>query len=364
MSSLAQARRLPLRLLVAGSAALLLITTLLVDTAWSHGSAIDPPSRNYGCWQRWGDDFQNPNMAVEDPMCWQAWQADTNAMWNWNGIYIDGVGGDHQGAIPDGQLCSAGHTSDGRYAALDNPGPWQAAEVNNSFTVKVHDQALHGADYYRVYVTRQGFDPLTDSLGWGDLELVTETGVIPPGVGDPEDDPVLNGVSVTIDVNAPGRTGRHIVYTLWKASHQDQTFYLCSDVRFPGGPDDPPPTDPPPSDPPPSDPPPTTPPPAGDGACTASYTKAGEWPGGFQGDVQVTAGDSTISGWTVEMAFPNGQSVSSMWSATLGGSGSTVTASNMGYNGNLAAGQSAQFGFLGSWNGTTNTDPSLTCTAS
>jgi predicted carbohydrate-binding protein with CBM5 and CBM33 domain len=354
MSALAQARRLPLRLLVVGSAALLLITTLLVDVAWSHGSTIDPASRNYGCWKRWGSDFQNPEMAVEDPMCWQAWQADPNAMWNWNGLYIDGVAGDHQGAIPDGQLCSAGHTSAGRYAALDAPGAWQATDLANTFDVKVHDQALHGADYYRVYVTRQGFDPLTDPLGWDDLELRAETGVIPPGAGQDETDPVLNGVTVTIeDVTAPGRTGRHIVYTIWKASHADQTYYLCSDVRFAGGAADPPPTGPPP----------TSPPPAGDGDCTASYTKASEWQGGFQADVRVTAGGAAISGWTVTMAFPNGQTISSMWNAAPGGTGSNATATNMSYNGNLAAGQSAQFGFLGSWNGTANDPPGVTCTA-
>ncbi|MFE2435212.1 hypothetical protein ACFXA8_10995, partial [Streptomyces sp. NPDC059409] len=29
-------------------------------TAVAHGSVVDPASRNYGCWERWGDDFQNP----------------------------------------------------------------------------------------------------------------------------------------------------------------------------------------------------------------------------------------------------------------------------------------------------------------
>jgi hypothetical protein len=37
-------------------------------TAVAHGSVVDPASRNYGCWDRWGDDFQNPAMADEDPM--------------------------------------------------------------------------------------------------------------------------------------------------------------------------------------------------------------------------------------------------------------------------------------------------------
>src|SRR5690606_32235816 len=141
--------------------------------AYAHGSTIDPASRNYGCWKRWGHDFQNPIMATQDPMCWQAWQADPNAMWNWNGLHIDGAGG----------------TADGRYRALDTPGNWVATNVSNNFTVKLHDQALHGADYIRVYVTRQGYDPLTQPLRWADLELRADTGRIAPGVGTRESDP-------------------------------------------------------------------------------------------------------------------------------------------------------------------------------
>ncbi|WP_019818587.1 lytic polysaccharide monooxygenase auxiliary activity family 9 protein [Saccharomonospora saliphila] len=203
-------------------AATLLAMTGLAGVASAHGSATDPPSRNYGCWERWGDDFQSPDMATEDPMCWQAWQDDPNAMWNWNGLFRDGVGGDHQGAIPDGQLCSAGQTSNGRYNSMDAVGEWKAVERDNDFTVNVYDQAKHGADYYHVYITEQGFDPLTQELGWGDLELVTEVGPRPPA----------NNTS--FDVDAGDRTGRHIVYTIWKASHMDQTYYFCSDVIFSG----------------------------------------------------------------------------------------------------------------------------------
>ncbi|MFC3994307.1 lytic polysaccharide monooxygenase [Nocardiopsis sediminis] len=220
------------RVSVVASAVLILLSVFLVGNAAAHGSTIDPPSRNYGCWQRWGGDFQNPDMATEDPMCWQAFQADPQAMWNWNGLYREQVGGDHEGALPDGTLCSGGRTASGRYDAMDTPGAWQTTDVANDFTVTVHDQALHGADYYRVYVTRQGFDPTTDRLGWGDLELAGETGVIAPGEGAPSTEPDLNGVSVEIDVSAPGRTGHHIVFMIWQASHFDQTFYGCSDVNF------------------------------------------------------------------------------------------------------------------------------------
>jgi predicted carbohydrate-binding protein with CBM5 and CBM33 domain len=371
-----QRKQLILRALAVAATVLVIITAGWADIASAHGSAIDPPSRNYGCWKRWGGNFQSPEMASQDPMCWQAWQADPNAMWNWNGLYREGVAGNHQGAIPDGQLCSAGNTGGPRYAALDVPGAWQAAQKNNNFSVTVHDQARHGADYYRVYVTKQGFNPLTQRLGWGNLELLASTGVIPPGQGTPTNDPVLNGVSNTINVSAPGRTGRHIVYTIWQASHSDQSYYWCSDVIFPGGSGgNPTPTATPTRTPTPAPTPTRTPtptptrttappatPPAGTGGCSVAYSIVGEWTGGFQADVKVTAGNSAISGWTVNWTYANGQQIGSIWGATVTSSGASVTARNVAYNGTLGAGASTTFGFTGSWTGS-NAVPTATCTA-
>jgi chitin-binding protein len=361
--------RLVSRVLAVASAAMLLLATVLFDTASAHGSTINPASRNYGCWQRWGSDFQNPRMATEDPMCWQAWQADSTAMWNWNSLYREGVAGNHQGAIPDGELCSGGQTGGTRYAALDNPGAWRATNVNNTFTWTMHDQAQHGADYIRLYVTRQGFNPLTQRLRWSDLELRTEVPRILPGAGQPSSDPVLNGRSYSATVSAPGRSGRHIVYAIWQASHSDQSYYFCSDVIFPGGPVDPPPPPPPTTPPaPPTTPPvtppapPTTPPVPPAGNCAASYTIVGQWNGGFQADVRVSAGAAAISGWTVTWTFANGQAVSSTWGANITANGTAVTASNVGYNGGVPAGGSVTFGFLGSWTGA-NGVPTATCTA-
>ncbi|GAA5042870.1 chitin-binding protein [Thermocatellispora tengchongensis] len=190
------------------------------DTAFAHGSIVDPASRNYGCWQRWGNDHLNPNMQQQDPMCWQAWQANPNAMWNWNGLYRNGVGGNHQAAVPDGQLCSGGRTEGGRYNALDAVGPWRMTNIGTNFTLRLYDQASHGADYFRVYVTRQGYDATTQPLRWSNLELVRTTGRYAPAQ------------NITIDASAPGRSGRHVIFTIWQASHMDQAYYICSDVNF------------------------------------------------------------------------------------------------------------------------------------
>ncbi|GIJ20334.1 lytic polysaccharide monooxygenase auxiliary activity family 9 protein [Micromonospora lutea] len=347
-------------LLAITATATLLLTTALVKPASAHGSVANPVSRNYGCWQRWGGDFQNPRMATEDPMCWQAWQTDTNAMWNWNGLYREGVAGNHQAAIPNGQLCSGGRTENGRYRAMDVPGAWRTTSVASSFRLKFYDQASHGADYIRVYATRQGYDALTTPLAWSHLELVGQIGNTPASQWRPE----TGGVSVEIPVNAPGRTGRHVIYTIWQASHSDQSYYICSDVQFGGG-STPPPTTPPPTTPPPTTAPPTTPPPSNPpatGACSATYRVTNSWSGGFQGEVQVTAGNAAIRGWTVRWTYANGQQISQSWNATVTSSGSTVTAQNAAHNGNLGTGASTTFGFLASTNGT-NSTPTLTCTA-
>jgi chitin-binding protein len=220
MSATHPRRSLAVRVLTVVASAAALCTTALAAPASAHGSVVDPPSRNYGCLERWGSDHLNPNMAQTDPMCAQAWQADPNAMWNWNGLYRENVGGNHQAAVPDGQLCSGGRTQGGRYAAMDAVGNWIAANKPRQFTLNLRDEARHGADYLRIYITRQGFDPTRQALTWGNLELVTTTGRIAPAG------------NYTAQVNAGSRTGRHVVFTIWQASHLDQPYYICSDVNF------------------------------------------------------------------------------------------------------------------------------------
>ncbi len=104
---------------------------------------------------------------------------------------------------------------------MDTPGAWTTTNLGNTFDIRLNDQAGHGADYIRVYITHQGYDATTTPLGWNHLELVRETAGYAPAQTYP-----VNGLS------SSGRTGRHVVYTIWKASHMDQTYYFCSDVTF------------------------------------------------------------------------------------------------------------------------------------
>jgi endo-1,4-beta-xylanase len=97
----------------------------------------------------------------------------------------------------------------------------------------------------------------------------------------------------------------------------------------------------------------------GTGGCSATISGAGSWTGGWQGDVKVTAGSSAINGWKLSWTFPSGAALSSAWNATVSGT-TTITASDIGWNGKLSAGGSASWGFIASGSAST---PSVTCTA-
>ncbi|MEU6721292.1 cellulose binding domain-containing protein [Nonomuraea sp. NPDC046802] len=96
------------------------------------------------------------------------------------------------------------------------------------------------------------------------------------------------------------------------------------------------------------------------GVCSAAIETVNSWDGGFQSTVTVRAGSTPVDGWSVNWAWPGGQSISSLWNGTQSGSGSAVTVRNASYNGSVAAGASTTFGFTA--NGTAAT-PTLTCTS-
>jgi chitodextrinase len=97
----------------------------------------------------------------------------------------------------------------------------------------------------------------------------------------------------------------------------------------------------------------TTAPPAG-GGCAVTWT-ANTWDTGFTANITVTnTGTTAINGWTLAFAFPSaGQKVGQAWSANVTQTGTAVTASNLSYNGTIAAGAATSFGFNGTHTGST-----------
>jgi cellulose 1,4-beta-cellobiosidase len=104
------------------------------------------------------------------------------------------------------------------------------------------------------------------------------------------------------------------------------------------------------------------------GSCKAAYQVTAQWDngsstsGGYTAQVTVTADASALSGWTVTWASPSGQTITSYWNANVAQSGSSLTATNVSYNGNVPAGASTTFGMQGTWTGTNAVPTTLTCT--
>jgi mannan endo-1,4-beta-mannosidase len=92
-----------------------------------------------------------------------------------------------------------------------------------------------------------------------------------------------------------------------------------------------------------------TPPP---GPSNCEYVIQNEWSNGFVGEIRISNNGSTpISGWSVNWAYSDGTTVTSVWNASLSGA---YSASNLSYNQNIAPGQTVSFGFQGAHTGDTS----------
>jgi hypothetical protein len=102
--------------------------------------------------------------------------------------------------------------------------------------------------------------------------------------------------------------------------------------------------------------------PIGGSSCTATYAIVNSWTGGFQAQITVSAGASGLAGWSAGWTLPGNQQITDMWNASYSQSGQNVTASNVSYDGTLAAGASTTFGFTATYSGNYAAPASLWCT--
>jgi len=96
-------------------------------------------------------------------------------------------------------------------------------------------------------------------------------------------------------------------------------------------------------------------------SCQVNYAITNQWGGGFQADVVVrNTGTSVINGWTVAWSAASGQQIGQMWNATFTQSGTQVSAKNVDWNANIAAGGSQSFGFTATTTGSLAVPSSFT----
>ncbi|MDY7089359.1 MAG: lytic polysaccharide monooxygenase [Actinomycetota bacterium] len=334
--------------------------------AQAHGAMMVPGSRTWLCYQ----DGRNPQTgAIEpkNPACAAAVaQSGAASLYNWFAVLRSDGAGRMAGFIPDGQLCSGGTGGPYNFTGFNLPRndfPVTHLTAGRQIEVKYNNWAKHPGTF-RMYITKDSWSP-TRALAWSDLESTPfDTVTNPPDRGGPGSDEGHYYWNATLP---SGKSGRHLIYSVWQRSDSNETFYNCSDVVFDGGNGEvtgigggttTPPTTPPvtpPTTPPTTAPttPPTTPPtspPAGGSGCSAMFNISSTWNGGFQAEVMVHAGTAAINKWTVSWTWPGSQSLTQAWNGTASSSGSMVSVKNVSYNGTVAAGQHITFGLLG--NGT------------
>jgi len=346
---------------------------VLPSSASAHGTMMVPGSRTWMCYQ----DGRTATGEIRpvNPACAAAVaQSGVTSLYNWFAVLRSDGGGRMAGFIPDGQLCSGGTGGPYDFTGYNLPrADWPVTHLTSGATMEFdyNDWAKHPGTF-SLYITKDSWSP-TRALAWSDLESQPFSQVVnPQSVGGPG----TNDGRYSWTANLPsGKSGRHLIYSVWSRSDSQETFYGCSDVTFDGGngevtgvgdstipppsqePSTPPSSSPPPNNPPSNPPSSSTPPPAG-GTCTATYSTTSSWGGGFQGEVAVRA-TSALSNWMVHFNFQGSQTITQAWGGKYSAMGNAVMLEPADWNRQLPAGGTTTVGFIGS--GTAPTVTGLEC---
>ncbi|MFE3739011.1 lytic polysaccharide monooxygenase [Streptomyces sp. NPDC059134] len=206
---------------LAGALPLLLAvsTVLTAAPASAHGAPTDPLSRTAACGPEGG-------AATSTAACRAALGANGGRTFEaWDNLRIADVNGRDRQFVPDGRLCSGGLDA---YRGLDIArADWPATRLGPGADLTVtYRTTIPHTGTFEFYLTREGYDP-TAALRWDDLAAKPFLTVTDP--------PVVDGayrLSGTLPAN---RTGRHVLYTVWRNTSTPDTYYSCSDVVFPEG---------------------------------------------------------------------------------------------------------------------------------
>lgn len=129
-----------------------------------------------------------------------------------------------EAAVPDGMLCGGGSVAK---SGMNIPSPdWQKTAMEaGEHTLRFRATAPHNPSFWRIYLSKPGFDSATDRLAWSDLELIQTHGNLP-----------VNNGYYEMPISLPDdRTGDAILFVHWQREDPaGEGFYNCSDIRFSG----------------------------------------------------------------------------------------------------------------------------------
>ncbi|WP_049579174.1 lytic polysaccharide monooxygenase auxiliary activity family 9 protein [Streptomyces sp. SBT349] len=173
-------------------------------TANAHGYTTSPTSRQLHCSQG----------AVSDCGAIQ-----------WEPQSVEGPKGFPNAGPADGTICAGGNS---QFAELDNPrgGAWPATSLNSgqSHTFNWTFTARHSTSEFQYYITNDSYNP-NEPLTRADLDR-TPFLTVPLGGRQP-------GATESHTGTLPGgKSGRHIILSVWNVADTGNAFYACSDVQF------------------------------------------------------------------------------------------------------------------------------------
>ncbi|QNP69524.1 lytic polysaccharide monooxygenase [Streptomyces roseirectus] len=192
--------------------------TLVATTgpAAAHGAPTNPVSRVFACSP---DGGANADTAA----CRAAVRANGTSFAAWDNLRVADVNGRDRETVPDGELCSGGLAA---YRGLDLArADWPATRLAPGGTLRMtYVSTIPHTGSFELYLTKPGYDP-AKPLTWSDLPAR------PFAVAT---DPRLTDGAYRFTAKLPAdRTGRQVLYTIWRNTSTADTYYSCSDVVFP-----------------------------------------------------------------------------------------------------------------------------------
>ncbi|WP_443056018.1 lytic polysaccharide monooxygenase auxiliary activity family 9 protein [Streptomyces sp. NBC_00239] len=177
---------------------------LMAPAAEGHGYTDQPISRQKLC--------QTKAVADCGPIQWEPQS-------------VEGYKGFPAAGPADGKICAGGHSE---FAQLDDPrgGAWPATPVTSgqNYSFRWQFTANHSTTDFRYYVTKNGWDS-TKPLTRAALEPVPFLTVAYNGAR-----PAMT--TVHQGTMPAGKSGRHMILSVWTVNDTPMAFYACSDVRF------------------------------------------------------------------------------------------------------------------------------------
>lgn len=195
---------------------LLLLTVTLAQPntpVWAHGATTTPVSRSAECGTEGG-------AAAQSAPCRDAEALAGSVLPDqWDNLRVPDVNERERDVIPDGQLCSAGMPGFRGLDQLRSDWPVTTLVPGAGITLRYRATIPHAGSFL-FYITRNEYDP-TQPLTWANIEekpFIVAT-----------DPPIVDG-SYVVNATVPNKTGRHLIYVIWRNSESTDTYYSCSDV--------------------------------------------------------------------------------------------------------------------------------------